>query len=197
MKKTAALAGALCLLLILTGCSGRGKEKIAVGGADSRALVAYFSCTGNTERVAGHIADRLGADLYEIVPQVPYTSEELENDEASGRLHIEQDDENARPAIDGSVERMEDYSIVFVGYPIWWGDAPRIISTFLESYDFSNKTIVPFCTSGSTGIGSSATALHSLTPGAARWLEGARFSSGAARRTVTEWLDEFTVRVAE
>ena len=197
MKRIALLVWALCLMLVLTGCSGLGKRKLAIGGADSKALVAYFSCTQNTGRVAEHIADIVGADLYEIVPQEPYTDEDLQSDGSSGRLAEEQYGENVRPAIAGSVENMEDYSIVFVGYPIWWGDAPKIICTFLESYDFSGKTIIPFCTSSSTGIGSSATDIHGSTSSSARWLDGTRFPSGAARRTVVDWLDEFTVRVAE
>ena len=197
MKRIALLVWALCLMLVLTGCSGLGKRKLAIGGADSKALVAYFSCTQNTGRVAEHIADIVGADLYEIVPQEPYTDEDLQSDGSSGRLAEEQYGENVRPAIAGSVENMEDYSIVFVGYPIWWGDAPKIICTFLESYDFSGKTIIPFCTSSSTGMGSSATDIHGSTSSSARWLDGTRFPSGAARRTVVDWLDEFTVRVAE
>ena len=197
MKRIALLVWALCLMLVLTGCSGLGKRKLAIGGADSKALVAYFSCTQNTGRVAEHIADIVGADLYEIVPQEPYTDEDLQSDGSSGRLAEEQYGENVRPAIAGSVENMEDYSIVFVGYPIWWGDAPKIICTFLESYDFSGKTIIPFCTSSSTGIGSSATDIHGSTSSSARWLDGTRFPSGAARRTVVDWLDEFMVRVAE
>ena len=197
MKRFAALAWALCLMLVLTGCSGRGKGKVTIGGPDNRALVAYFSCTGNTERIAEHIADIVGADLFEIVPLEPYTSEELESDGTFGRLADEQYGENVRPAIAGTVENMEDYAVVFVGYPIWWGDAPKIICTFLESYDFSGKTIIPFCTSGSTPIGSSATDIHGSASSSARCLEGARFSSGAARRTVLDWLNEFTVRVTE
>lgn len=154
----------------------------------SRVLVAYFSATNNTEGVAQHIADSMDADLYEIVPAVPYTSADLNYNNSSSRTTIEMNDPNSRPEISGSVNNMEDYDIIFLGYPIWWGQAPRIISTFLESYDFGGKTIVPFCTSASSGIGSSATNLHSLTDGAT-WLSGQRFSSGASRNTVVSWIN--------
>ena len=97
-------------------------------------------------------------------------------------------DPDARPEIAGSVENMEDYDVIFLGYPIWWGDAPRIINTFLESYDFSGKTIVPFCTSNSSGIGSSDRDLHSMASDA-DWLSGQRFSSGASEATVENWIN--------
>lgn len=153
-----------------------------------RVLVAYFSATGTTEGVAEHIASGLGADLYEIVPEEPYTDADLNYNDDNSRSTIEMNDPNARPAISGSVENMEQYEIVFVGYPIWWGEAPRIISTFMESYDFSGKTIVPFCTSGGSGIGSSARNLEELTSGAA-WVSGTRLNGGSSQETVMEWVN--------
>jgi len=157
-----------------------------------KVLVAYFSATNNTEGVAEKIVDVLGsdkADLYEIVPAVPYTSADL-NYNSDCRANREQNDPSARPEIAGTstVSNMDEYDVVFLGYPIWWGEAPRIISTFLESCDFEGKTIVPFCTSGSSGIGSSATDLHSLTTGA-DWLDGQRFSGSANEGDVTAWVD--------
>ena len=151
-------------------------------------LVAYFSATGNTENIAEHLVSILDADLYEIVPQVPYTSEDLDYSNSDCRANREQNDPTARPAISGGVEDLEDYEVIFLGYPIWWGDAPKILSTFLETYDFDGKTIVPFCTSGSSSIGSSADDLEALTQGAA-WLEGQRFSGSASRETVSQWVD--------
>ena len=151
-------------------------------------LVAYFSATGNTENIAEHLVSILDADLYEIVPQVPYTSEDLNYGNSDCRANQEQNDPTARPAISGSVENMEDYEVIFLGYPIWWGDAPKIISTFLESYDFDGKTIVPFCTSGSSSIGGSVSDLEALTDGAT-WLEGQRFSGSASQGTVSQWVD--------
>lgn len=151
-------------------------------------LVAYFSATNTTEGVAEVIADSLSADLYEIVPEQPYTDDDLNYHDDNSRTTIEMNDSTARPAISGSVEDMEQYDIVFVGYPIWWGEAPRILNTFMESYDFSGKTIVPFCTSGSSDIGSSATNLADLTEGA-MWLSGTRFAAGSSRETIVDWLN--------
>lgn len=152
-------------------------------------LVAYFSATNTTEGVAEHIANGLNAELYEIVPQEPYTDADLDYNDNSSRSTIEMNDPDARPAISGSVENMDQYDIVFLGYPIWWGEAPRIVSTFIESYDFSGKTIVPFCTSGGSGIGSSATNLEQLTSGAT-WLEGQRLNGSDSQDTVMEWINE-------
>lgn len=155
---------------------------------EHKILVAYFSATNTTEKIAGYIAEELPADLYEIVPEIPYTLADLNYGDSSSRTSIEMNDPNARPAISGSIEDMGQYDTVFLGYPIWWGEAPRIISTFLESYDFSGKTIIPFCTSASSGIGSSATNLHSLTNGA-DWRDGRRFGSGATQDDMVAWVN--------
>lgn len=155
---------------------------------ESKVLVAYFSATGTTEGVAEHIANGLNADIYEIVPEEPYTDADLNYNDNNSRTTIEMNDPDARPAISGSVENMEQYDIVFIGYPIWWGEAPRIISTFMENYDFSGKTIVPFCTSGGSGMGSSATNLEQLTSGA-EWLSGERLSGSDSQDTVMEWVN--------
>ena len=153
---------------------------------ESKTLVAYFSATNNTEGVAKHIADGLGADIYEITPEEPYTDADLDYN-SDCRANREQNDDSARPAISGTVENMEQYDTIFLGYPIWWGNAPKIIFTFLESYDFSGKTIIPFCTSGSSPIGST-TAMQNVTPGA-NWLDGQRFSGGASSDTVMGWVN--------
>ncbi len=153
---------------------------------ESKTLVAYFSATNNTEGVAKHIADGLGADIYEITPEVPYTDADLDYN-SDCRANLEQNDDSARPAISGTVENIEQYDTIFLGYPIWWGNAPKIIFTFLESYDFSGKTIIPFCTSGSSPIGST-TAMQNVTPGA-NWLDGQRFSGGASSDTVMDWVN--------
>ena len=155
---------------------------------EARVLVAYFSATGNTENIAGHLETVLGADLYEIVPQEPYTSADLNYGSSNSRAEREINDPTARPAISGSVDNMDDYDVVFLGYPIWWGQAPKIVYTFLESYDFESKTIVPFCTSASSGIGSSATNLHDLAPDA-NWLSGQRFSGSASLSAIGSWVD--------
>lgn len=154
----------------------------------SNILVAYFSATNTTEGVAEHIANGLNAELYEIVPEQPYTSADLDWNDNDSRSTIEMNDPNARPEISGSVENMDQYDVVFIGYPIWWSEAPRIISTFLESYDFSGKTIVPFCTSGGSGIDSSAADLEQLTSGA-QWLEGRRLNGSDSQEKIMEWVN--------
>ncbi|WP_418751560.1 flavodoxin [Frisingicoccus sp.] len=155
---------------------------------ESKVLIAYFSATGTTKGVAEHIANGLNADIYEIVPEDPYTDADLDYNNNNSRATIEMSDPDVRPVISGSVENMEQYDIVFIGYPIWWGEAPRIISTFVESYDFSGKTIVPFCTSGGSGMGSSAANLEELTNGA-QWISGQRLSGSDTRDTVMEWVN--------
>ncbi len=152
-------------------------------------LVAYFSATGTTKALAEYAADAVNGDLYEIVPQQPYTSADLDYGDRNSRSTKEMDDPSCRPAINGSVSNMSQYDIVFIGYPIWWGEAPRIINTFVESYDFSGKTIVPFCTSGGSGMGSSARNLHSLTSNSAKRLDGARLSSGSSRGDMVSWIN--------
>ena len=147
-------------------------------------LIAYFSWSGNTEQVAQIIQQETGGDLFEITPATPYT------DDYNELLDIAQQEQSddARPELAGQVENWEQYDTIFIGYPIWWGDAPKIISTFLETYDFDGKTIVPFCTSGSSSIGGSVSDLEALTDGAT-WLEGQRFSGSASQETVSQWVD--------
>lgn len=152
-------------------------------------LVTYFSCTGTTRSAAEYTAEILGADLYEIVPENPYTETDLAY-YTNGRADQEQNDPDARPAISGNVENMKEYNIIILGYPIWHGQAPRIISTFLESYDFSEKTMIPFCTSHSSGIGSSADDLHDLCSESVEWMDGKRFGTGVSRADVEEWIGE-------
>lgn len=171
-------------------------EETLVEEQGSRILVAYFSATNTTEGVAEHIANGLEADLYEIVPEEPYTDADLDYNDNNSRSTIEMNDPDARPAISGSVENMDQYDIVFIGYPIWWGEAPRIVNTFVESYDFSGKTIVPFCTSGGSGIGSSATNLEQLTNGA-EWLDGQRLNGSDSQDTVMEWVNGLGLDLSE
>ena len=161
----------------------------------SKVLVAYFSATNTTEGVAEHIANSLNADLYEIVPEEPYTDADLNYNDNNSRSTLEMNDPSARPAISSSVENMEQYDIVFIGYPIWWGEAPRIVSTFMESYDFSGKTIVPFCTSGGSGVGSSVKNLENLTSGAT-FTDGQRLNGNASRDDVTKWIDDLNLSIS-
>lgn len=153
-----ALAALVCaLVFVFMGCSDpegqQGQNEQAAppaAGGHANVLVAYFSCTGNTEGVAELIAEKTGGTLWEIVPEVPYTGADLDYSDSGCRANREQNDENARPAIANEVEDIVSYDTVFIGHPIWWGDAPRIVQTFLESYDFSGKRVYTFSTSGSS-----------------------------------------------
>ena len=186
MRRAVSLLLAICLCLCLT--------VPAAAEASGKVLVAYFSATGTTKAIADHAADILGADIYEIVPAEPYTDADLAY-YTGGRADQEQNDPSARPAIADGVEDMGQYDTVLLGYPIWHGQAPRIISTFLESYDLSGKTILPFCTSHSSGIGSSDDDLHPLAPDA-DWLEGSRFPAGTTRDEIAAWLDACGIEAA-
>lgn len=185
---------AVILYRYLTGTASQTPDQGETPEDSANILIAYFSCTGNTESIANHLDSILDADVYEITPEVPYTDADLNYGDPNSRTSIEMNDPNARPAISEGVENMEDYDIIFLGYPIWWGDAPRIISTFLESYDFSGRTIIPFCTSGSSGIGSSASDLEALTEGAT-WLDGQRFSGNASEATVESWVNGLDIEL--
>ena len=150
-------------------------------------LVAYFSRTGHTEPLAKYAAEILDADLYEITAAVPYTDEDIAY-YTDCRADREQKDESARPEISGSVKDMSQYSTVLIAHPIWHGQAPRIISTFLESYDFSGKTLTSFCTSASSPLGSIAENLKKLVPNTT-WLDSRRFAIGSTKSDVEEWLN--------
>lgn len=128
-------------------------------------LVAYFSATGTTARAAHAIADAIGADLYEIAPAEPYTSADLNWNNRASRSSREMNDESCRPAIAGTVENMDAYDTVFVGFLVWWYVEPRIIDTFLESYDFAGKTVVPFATSGGSGLGRAPQRMQQIAAG--------------------------------
>ena len=129
-------------------------------------LVAYFSASGTTGRVAKDLAAAIGADLFEIAPAVPYTSADLNWNDKRSRSSVEMNDEASRPAIAGVIDDLASYDTVFVGFPVWWYVEPRIIDTFLEAHDFAGKTIVPFATSGGSGLGKAPQRMQQLAPGA-------------------------------
>ena len=151
----------------------------------SRVLIAYFSATGTTKKIAEYAADAASADLYEIVPAEPYTADDLNYNVSNCRANAEMNDPSSRPEISGGVTNMADYDIVFIGYPIWWGEAPRIVSTFIESYDFSGKTVVTFSTSG--GSGHTDRSIKELASGA-NWVTGARLKSNSSQSDVADWI---------
>ena len=166
---------------------------LAQAQPSSRTLVVYFSATGTTKAVAQEAADLLGADLYEIVPAQPYTEADLAY-YTNGRCDQEQADPSVRPGIAGEIPSMGAYDTVLIGYPIWHGQAPRIICTFLETCDLSGKRLACFCTSHSSGLGSSAANLQPLVSASAVWLESRRFSAGASQEDVKNWLDEIGIK---
>lgn len=140
----------------------------------SRKLVAYFSASGVTAKVAETLSEAIGADLYEIEPEVPYTKADLDWMDKQSRSALEMKDPTSRPAIKGKRDNMDDYDTIFVGFPIWWYVAPTIINTFLESYDLAGKTIIPFATSGSSGMGKTNEKLQPSCPNA-KLIEGKIF----------------------
>lgn len=151
-------------------------------------LVAYFSATNNTEGIAKKLAEAISADIYEITPEKPYTDADLDYGNKDSRSSVEMNDPSARPAISGKVANMDQYDVVLIGYPIWWGEAPRIMSTFIESYDFSGKTLAAFCTSASSGFGNSDSVLRSAAKTAV-WREGIRFSTAASSDDLLAWVN--------
>lgn len=174
-------------LIFPAACSAIPEELPEQNTTRNRILTVYFSCTGTTKAIAEKIASITGSDIYSITPEEPYTEEDLAY-YTGGRADQEQADPSVRPLISGNAEDMDGYDTIILGYPIWHGEAPRIINTFLESYDFSGKTILPFCTSHSSGIGSSDDRLHSSAP-SATWLSGVRFPSGASDDEIRAWLE--------
>ena len=151
-------------------------------------LVAYFSASGETAKLAKTIAGDVGGDLFEIVPTVPYTAADLDWMDKGSRSTAEMNDDNSRPAIAGKVADMAQYDTVFVGFPIWWYQAPRIIETFLESYDFAGKTMIPFATSGSSGMGKTNSVLKPSC-GGAKLLEGKVFRRGTSKADLAAWAE--------
>ena len=154
----------------------------------SRKLVAYFSASGVTAKVAETLSEAIGADLYEIEPAVPYTKKDLNWMDNKSRSTVEMNDPASRPAIAGMRDNMEDYDTVFVGFPIWWYVAPHIINTFLENYDLTGKTIVPFATSGGSDMGKTNEKLMPSCAGA-KLIEGKVFNHSASHEELAAWVN--------
>ena len=209
--KVSAMALVLALMFALTACAGAPSgssapsqteqqttaagtkqqdtttgEQTTTGG---KTLVVFFSATGTTKGVAEQIAAVTNADTYEILAAQPYTEADLNWNDQNSRTTLEQNDKSVRPAIGSDDVKLDGYSTVFIGYPIWWGEEPRIMDTFVESYDFSGKTLIPFCTSASSPLGTSASNLHALAPDS-EWKDGRRFAAGTSQATIEAWLKE-------
>ena len=155
---------------------------------DGGTLVVYFSVTGNTKSVAEKIASVTGADIYEIKAALEYTDEDINYNDSDSRTSKEQNDSSARPEIGSEEISLDGYSTIYIGYPIWWGEEPRIMDTFAESYNFDGITVIPFCTSGSSGIGRSGQNLAD-NAGSGNWIEGKRFGGGASEDEIRSWIE--------
>lgn len=207
MKKLTALLLSVVLVLSLAACGSANKpassttqpESSSTAPAESepetqpetgKTLVVYYSASGNTERVAKDIAEAAGADLFEIVPTEVYTSEDLNWTNSDSRVSREHDDESLRdvPLTTTEVPDWDSYDTVFIGYPIWWGIAAWPVDTFVKNNDFTGKTVIPFATSSSSGMGQSGSLLADMA-GTSEWQEGQRFSSGVSSDDVQSWVN--------
>lgn len=158
----------------------------------NRTLVAYFSASGVTAKLAENLAEAIGADIFEIEPEEPYTRADLDWTNKNSRSTVEMNDPNSRPAVKYIRDNMQDYDTVFVGFPIWWYVAPTIINTFLESYDLTGKTIIPFATSGGSGMGKTNEKLLPSCKGA-KLIEGKVLSSKASKAELSDWVGNLEI----
>ena len=156
----------------------------------SKKLVAYFSASGVTKKAAQRLAKAADADLFEIKPATPYTKADLDWMDKTSRSSVEMKNPNSRPEIAEKLNNMADYDLIFLGFPIWWYVAPTIVNTFLESYDFSGKTIVPFATSGSSGLGKTVEVLRALCPDSVHWDAG-RMVNSISDAELADWVKQF------
>ena len=201
MKKIWLMGLSMLMMFGLLGCgsdTGKAEQKASAPApqkvADTvppagkgKILVAYFSATGNTKQLAECTAKALGADLYEVRPANPYTSEDLNYNDESTRATVEQKNDQARPELADKNAPVANYDTIVLAYPIWWGQAPRLMDTFVESYDFTRKNMTAICTSGGSDIGSSADYLQKLTKGQANWKPGKLFSPRAGEQEIKSW----------
>ena len=156
----------------------------------SKILVAYFSASGVTKKVAEELAELEQADLFEIVPEKLYTAEDLDWRNKQSRSTLEMNDPNCRPAIVGKVDNMEAYDTIFLGFPIWWGREPSVVDTFLDAYDLKGKTIIPFCTSGGSGMGNTSERINNLTGRSSKVLEGKRYGGTVSMKDLKIWMED-------
>ena len=157
----------------------------------SKKLIAYFSASGTTKKAAEHLAKAASADLFEIKPTVPYSRADLDWTNKKSRSSIEMQNPDSRPAISEQLSNIEDYDTIFIGFPIWWYVAPTIIDTFLESYDFSGKTIIPFATSGGSGMGKTVEVLQALCP-TANWKDS-KMLNHISNTELQNWLRDLSI----
>ena len=171
-----------------TTTTAAAEVQTSAPAAHSDVLVAYFSATGTTKGVAERIASVTGGDLYEILAAKPYSAADLNYNDRSSRSTKEQNDKSVRPEIGSEDISLEGYKTLYLGFPIWWGEEPRILDTFAEKYSFEGITVIPFCTSGGSGIGRSGRNMETLA-GSGTWLEGKRFSGNVSESELKTWID--------
>ena len=188
MKKLLVLL--LALTLCLSAACAQAESAQAFAPTDSNILVACFSATGNTWPLAQHAAQYLNADLFRIEPEEPYTDADLNYNDDNCRANREMNDQTSRPALAATVENIAQYDTIVLAFPIWWGQAPRIIETYVEAHDLTGKTVLTFCTSGGSGYGSTGDILAALTDDTVNWIEGSRFSPNATAEEIAAWLTE-------
>lgn len=181
MKRIILIIAAALTLSLAAGAQNQ-KEM-----SSKKTLVAYFSATGTTEKVAGMIAEATGGYLYEIRPVQEYTSADLDWHDSNSRSSVEMNDGKSRPAIIADLKDAGSYDVIYIGYPVWWGLAPRVVNTFLETYDFSGKTVIPFATSGGSGISNSETRLREEYPSLG-WQKG-RLLNSASKAAIKAWVE--------
>lgn len=185
------LSAALLIALAACGAPANDAEGTAAPAKDGKkVLVVYYSATNHTEAVAQTIAGTLGGDLFELTPVDEYTAEDLDWTNDASRVNAEHEDEAQRSVelVTATPEHWDDYDVVFIGYPIWWGIAAWPVNQFVTENDFTGKTVIPFCTSASSDLGQSGTLLAGMA-GTGDWQEGQRFSSGASQSEITDWIN--------
>lgn len=185
MKKFFLTLMSAVTIFLMTACGNSTAEQ---PHAQSKILVVYFSVTNNTAELAQTIAKVTGADIHKIKPAVEYKQEDLNWHDKFSRSSVEMNDENSRPEIDGKIENFNQYETIILAYPIWWNMAPRVVETFLDSYDFNGKTVIPVCTSHTSGIENSEVRLKKVCPNAT-WKVGQKFSSQATNEEIKNWFD--------
>lgn len=178
----------LSVVGMATATGAQQRQDMSKGKSNSKILVTYFSATGTTARAAEKLANATGGELYAITPAKSYTSADLDWNDKQSRSSVEMNDPKSRPAIKGKKENITDYDVIFIGYPIWWDLAPRIINTFIESHDLKGKTVIPFATSGGSSLAGSAAALKKTYP-ALNWKEG-RLLNRVNEKTVRAWIEK-------
>ena len=190
MNKIILILTAMSLSISLTACNSKNTSQKTEGNTMNKTLVAYFSATGNTAKLAKTLASVVGGDLHEIQPMQPYTSADLDWRDKKSRSSVEMNNKSYRPAIANKVDNMEQYDTIYIGFPIWWYVAPTIINTFLEQYNLEGKTIIPFATSGSSGIGNTNAELKNSCKGAIL-KNGKRFDANASAQELKKWVESF------